>query len=132
MCGVVGILDPRRRRAPADTERILEAMAEAMTLRGPDGCGVWSDPGCGIGFGHRRLAILDLSAAGHQPMVSASGRYVISYNGEIYNHRDLAAELQAGGVAFRGHSDTEILVEAFDRWGVQATLEQVDGMFGFA
>jgi asparagine synthase (glutamine-hydrolysing) len=132
MCGVVGMLDPRRRRTSADSERLLEMMADAMTHRGPDGCGVWTDPGSGIGFGHRRLAILDLSPAGHQPMGSAGGRFVISYNGEIYNHRELAAELSDRGVRFRGHSDTEILVEAFDQWGVRPTLERADGMFAFA
>ena len=132
MCGVVGILDPRRRRGADESERLLAEMADAMAQRGPDGRGVWSDPACGIGFGHRRLAILDLSAAGRQPMASASGRFVISYNGEVYNHREIAAELVTLGVRFRGHSDTEILVEAFDRWGVRATLERVDGMFAFA
>src|SRR5947209_1081819 len=132
MCGVVGILDPRHCRGREERERLLAEMADAMEPRGPDGRGVWSDPVCGIGFGHRRLAILDLSAAGHQPMVSTSGRFVISYNGEVYNHREIAADLVALGVRFRGHSDTEILVEAIEQWGVRATLERVDGMFAFA
>jgi asparagine synthase (glutamine-hydrolysing) len=131
MCGVVGVLDPRHRRAAADTERLLESMAETMKLRGPDDWGVWADPTWGIGFGHRRLAIIDPSPAGHQPMPSGSGRFVISYNGEIYNHRELAAELRARGVRFRGHSDTEILLEAFEQWGVRATLQRIDGMFAF-
>lgn len=132
MCGIVGILDPRRRRNADESERLLAEMADAMTRRGPDGRGVWSDPLCGVGLGHRRLAVLDLSPAGQQPMTSAGGRYVISYNGEIYNHRDVAAELLGRGVRFRGHSDTEILVEAVAQWGVRATLERVDGMFAFA
>ena len=132
MCGVVGILDPHCRRNGDESERLLAGMADAMASRGPDGRGVWSDPTCGIGFGHRRLAILDLSPAGHQPMVSTSGRFVISYNGEVYNHREVAAELMTLGVRFRGHSDTEILVEAFDQWGVPETLARVDGMFAFA
>ena len=132
MCGVVGILDHRRRRTSAESESLLAEMADAMALRGPDGWGVWTDPVCGVGFGHRRLAILDLSPAGHQPMVSASGRFVVSYNGEVYNHREIAAELMTSGVRFRGHSDTEILVEGFNQWGVGATLERLDGMFAFA
>ena len=132
MCGIVGILDPRCRRGADDGERLLADMAGSMAARGPDGWGVWSDPTCGVGFGHRRLAILDLSPAGHQPMVSSSGRFVISYNGETYNHREIADELETRGVRFRGHSDTEILLEAFDRWGVTPTLERVDGMFAFA
>ncbi|MCA1845717.1 MAG: asparagine synthase (glutamine-hydrolyzing), partial [Actinobacteria bacterium] len=131
MCGIVGILDPRRRRAQDESEGVLRCMAEAMTSRGPDGGGEWTDAACGIGFGHRRLAVLDLSAAGHQPMASADDRFVISYNGEIYNHRELAAELEARGVRFRGHSDTEILIEAFGQWGVGPTLDRVDGMFAF-
>lgn len=132
MCGVVGILDPRHCRGGDEREHLLTAMADAMAPRGPDGGGVWSDPTCGVGFGHRRLAILDLSPAGRQPMASSSGRFVISYNGEVYNHREIAFELMSLGVRFRGHSDTEILVEAFEQWGVRATLERVDGMFAFA
>jgi asparagine synthase (glutamine-hydrolysing) len=132
MCGVVGILDPRHRRTPDDSAHLLKSMAGTMTHRGPDGWGVWTDAQCGIGLGHRRLAIIDLSAAGHQPMASASDRFVISYNGEIYNHRELAAEIEGRGVRFRGHSDTEILIEAVDQWGVRAALERVDGMFAFA
>ena len=132
MCGVVGTLDPRHRRDRSGSEHLVASMAGSMAHRGPDGWGVWADPSDGIGLGHRRLAIIDLSAAGHQPMASASDRYVISYNGEIYNHRELAAELEARGVGFRGHSDTEVLIEAVDQWGVRAALERVDGMFAFA
>ena len=132
MCGVVGVLDPGHRRGHGDSEHLLKSMAGTMAHRGPDGWGVWTDPDRGIGLGHRRLAIMDLSAAGHQPMASGSDRYVISYNGEIYNHRELAAELKARGVRFCGHSDTEVLIEAVDQWGVRAALERVDGMFAFA
>jgi asparagine synthase (glutamine-hydrolysing) len=132
MCGIVGILDSRRRRSSDESGQLLEAMARTMTPRGPDGCGVWTDAAYGIGLGHRRLAILDLSPAGQQPMASANARFVISYNGEIYNHRELSAELEARGVRFRGHSDTEVLIEAFGRWGVRATLDRIDGMFAFA
>jgi len=132
MCGVVGVLDPRHRRGRGDSEHLLRSMAGSMVHRGPDGSGVWTDPQHGIGLSHRRLAIMDLSAAGYQPMASASDRYVISYNGEIYNHRELAAELEGRGVCFRGHSDTEVLIEAVDHWGTRAALERVDGMFAFA
>src|SRR2546421_5844498 len=114
MCGVGGFLVPRPGGGADERERLLAERADARARRGPDDRGVWSDPACGVGFGHRRLAILDLSPAGRQPMASTSGRFVISYNGEVYNHREIAAELMTLGVRFRGHSDTEILVEAFD------------------
>lgn len=132
MCGFVGLVDPAAARRRDDLERLLERMADAVHHRGPDGYGVWCDPEAGVGLGHRRLAVIDLSPAGHQPMASADGRLVLSYNGEIYNHAELAAELSADGVAFRGHSDTEVLVEAMSRWGVERTLDRVDGMFAFA
>lgn len=99
--------------------------------RGPDGEGVWSDPTAGIGFAHRRLAIIDVSDAGRQPMASANGRWVITYNGEIYNHADLRRELEAEGIGFRGGSDTEVLLEAVARWGVSATLQRLNGIFAF-
>ncbi len=131
MCGIVGILDPRRDRRSNDTERLLEVMARPMRSRGPEGAGSWVDERAGIGFGHRRLSILDLSEQGAQPMVSADGRWVFTYNGEIYNHRELAADLQVAGVKLRGHSDTEVLVEAIARWGLDATLDRIDGMYAF-
>jgi len=132
MCGIVGLLDPRSRRTGEDVESVVRSMAAVMTERGPDGWGTWSDERSGVAFGHRRLAILDLSPAGHQPMSSASGRYALTYNGEIYNHLELARELQALGVSLRGHSDTEVLLEAIDHWGVERTLDRIDGMFAFA
>jgi asparagine synthase (glutamine-hydrolysing) len=110
---------------------LLEHMAGVMTSRGPDASGVWLDPGAGIGLGHRRLSILDLSVNGAQPMESADRRYVITYNGEIYDHRELADELRGAGVVLRGHSDTEVLLEAIARWGVGPVLQRVDGMFAF-
>lgn len=106
-------------------------MTGSLFHRGPDGDGIWVDEAASIGFGHRRLAIVDLSEAGRQPMVSADGRWVVTYNGEIYNANDLRSELEGEGARFRGHSDTEVLVEACARWGVEATLPRLIGMFAF-
>ena len=131
MCGIVGVLDPRRRRPSDDTERLLDSMAEPMRSRGPDGSGTWVDEQAGIGLGHLRLSILDLSEHGAQPMVSADGRWVITYNGEIYNHRELAGDLRSAGVKLKGHSDTEVLIEAVARWGLDSTMDRVDGMYAF-
>ena len=102
MCGIVGILDPRRDRRSDDTASLLEVMAQPMRSRGPDGAGAWVDERAGIGLGHRRLSILDLSEHGAQPMVSADGRWVVTYNGEIYNHRELAGDLRSAGAKLRG------------------------------
>ena len=109
-------------------------MVSAIEHRGPDGFGNWADEKIGIALGHRRLAILDLSPAGHQPMLSASGQLVIVFNGEIYNHLSLRTELQTLGVAltWRGHSDTETLLAGFEHWGVEQTLLRCVGMFAFA
>ncbi len=122
MCGIVGLLDPKHTRSADEMNALLKRMAEPIIKRGPDGEGVWSDETTGIGFGHRRLAILDLSEHGHQPMQSANGRFVITYNGEVYNHHEIRDELERLGTRFRGHSDTEVLVEALSRWGVERHL----------
>lgn len=132
MCGIAGVLDPRRARPEADTIGLLARMTATIEHRGPDAAGNWVDEESGVGFGHRRLSVLDLSEHGAQPMVSADGRYVLAYNGEVYDHRELAAELDRAGVRRRGHSDTELLVEAIARWGLRPTLERIDGMFAFA
>lgn len=131
MCGIAGVLDGRRRRGAADSEALLGAMAARMVHRGPDGSGAWVDEHAGVGLAHRRLSILDLSDQGAQPMVSTDGRFVISYNGEIYDHAELAGDLATAGVRLRGHSDTEMLIEAIALWGLEATLDRVDGMYAF-
>ena len=129
MCGVAGFW-----RAPlSDADgAALRRMTDAVRHRGPDDEGHWCDPDAGIALGHRRLAILDLSATGHQPMVSGSGRYVIVFNGEIYNFQDLRAELEQAGGRFRGHSDTEVLLAAIERWSPTGALQRAAGMFAFA
>ena len=104
-------------------------MNDALRHRGPDDEGVWTDHDTGVTLLHRRLSIIDLSAAGHQPMMSADGRYVITFNGEIYNFQELRPELEARGVRFLGHSDTEVMVEAFAAYGVASTVERLVGMF---
>ena len=107
-------------------------MALSIQFRGPDSQGEWCDPKVGLAFGHRRLAIVDLSPAGHQPMISHSGRSVLIYNGEIFNTDDLRNRLSLEGCIFRGHSDTEVLLEACEQWGVEKTCQQLIGMFTFA
>ena len=133
MCGFSGFLTTDV-CAPSSLEEIAIRMALAIQHRGLDDAGAWADAQAGIALGHRRLSIVNLSPAGHQPMVSACGRFVIAFNGEIYNHLDLHAELQAAGVApaWRGHSDTETLLAAFAHWGVVATLQKSVGMFAIA
>jgi asparagine synthase (glutamine-hydrolysing) len=133
MCGIAGYLAP-----PGDTPEAMTArvrgMADAIAYRGPDSRGDWVDAEAGVALGHLRLAIVDLTPAGHQPMPSASGRYVMDFNGEIYNHADLRAELEAAGKApdWRGHSDTETLLAGFEAWGVDATIARAVGMFAIA
>ena len=130
MCGFAGFLD---RAGFADGEAVLRRMADRIAHRGPDSDGYWVDGEAGIALAHRRLAIIDLSPAGHQPMASHDGRFVMSYNGEIYNHLDLRRELEAKGpIKWRGHSDTETLLQGFSAWGVLGTLERANGMFALA
>ena len=130
MCGIVGLAGDYGRSD--DIARLVSTMANTLTHRGPDDDGLYSDADAPLALGFRRLAIIDLSPAGSQPMTSRSGRWVIVYNGEIYNHRALRTELQAGGATFRGHSDTETLVEAIDAWGFEAALTRTNGMFAIA
>jgi len=132
MCGLAGICDRNQSLSADDLKRAGGAMGAAVHHRGPDEGDTWVDAEAGYGVAHRRLSIQDLSAAGRQPMISASGRYVLSYNGEIYNGADLRAELQATGSSFNGHSDTEVLLEGLAQWGVEKTLPRLIGMFAFA
>ncbi len=128
MCGFTGFLGGDQVEAASAT---LQRMANAIVHRGPDAYGAWHDAGAGIALAHRRLSILELSAAGAQPMQSACGRYVIAFNGEIYNHLDLRQQL-GDSLAWRGHSDTETLLAGFSAWGIRATVERCIGMFAFA
>jgi asparagine synthase (glutamine-hydrolysing) len=130
MCGLAGFLI--KGRGPGDPSAILQAMGRAIRHRGPDDGDQWFDPEAGIGFSHRRLAIVDLSAAGHQPMASYSGRYVTVFNGEIYNHMEIRARLSSRAIPWRGHSDTQTLLEATEAWGVMPALRECVGMFAAA
>lgn len=132
MCGIAGFVDPTGTRPREHLASLAEGMAAAVRHRGPDDAGTWVDPQSGVALGHRRLSVIDLSPQGHQPMVSASGRWVLVYNGEIYNYASLREGLMLEGVRFRGHSDTEVLLEHLDRHGVDATLHRLDGMFALA
>jgi len=132
MCGIAGVLDLAGATTADELQSTARTMAAALRHRGPDDHGTWVDPAAGVAFGHQRLSIVDLSAAGAQPMCSSSGRYVLSYNGEIYNAEALANDLSGSGRRFRGHSDTEVLVEAIDEWGLERAVERTNGMFAFS
>ena len=136
MCGFAGFLTANS-SVLESSEDITTRIGQAMQHRGPDDSGIWIDVKAGIAVVHRRLSIVDLSSSGHQPMHGCSGRYVIAFNGEIYNHMDLRRELDSSNnlcrlnVGWRGHSDTETLLKGFDTWGIQATVERCTGMFAF-
>ncbi|MGH8217864.1 MAG: asparagine synthase (glutamine-hydrolyzing) [Steroidobacteraceae bacterium] len=131
MCGIAGFLEARI-LPPEEAREDLRRMAAVLAHRGPDDEGIWLDAAAGVGLAHRRLSILDLSPLGHQPMLSSSGRSVVSFNGEVYNHAELRAELARRGHTFRGGSDTEVLLAACEEWGVRGALERCRGMFAFA
>lgn len=132
MCGLAGILASGGQFGGVRLRDLAQRMADSLHHRGPDSGGLWSDDEAGIALGHRRLAIIDLSPHGHQPMVSSSGRHVIVFNGEIYNHGDLRDELAAAGHRFRGHSDTEVLLALIEERGFEAALAAAAGMFALA
>lgn len=133
MCGFAGFFLGCPDRLEG-LQALAAGMVKAIVHRGPDDFGTWADPHAGMVLGFRRLAIVDLTPAGHQPMASLGGRFVMAFNGEIYNHLEMRAQLQAAGAAppWRGHSDTETLLAGFERWGVRATLAKTVGMFAIA
>src|SRR5690348_15190885 len=128
MCGIAGLLDNTGRTPLAAVAR---SMTEALLHRGPDAGGIWVDAKAGLALGHRRLAVVDLSELGAQPMPSADGRFVVVFNGEIYNYRELRKPLERSS-AFRGSSDTEVLLAAICEWGLERALTEFNGMFAFA
>ncbi|MDB5491547.1 MAG: asparagine synthase [Micavibrio sp.] len=130
MCGITGFIDLKLDKNETVLTQTVRGMADAIRHRGPDSDGMWCDPANGIAFGHRRLAIVDLSPGGHQPMDSANGRYVITYNGEIYNFPEIRAHFADHN--FKGSSDTEILLLAIERWGLEKALQEINGMYAFA
>src|SRR5271165_4115679 len=132
MCGFAGFAGGRFTADVAETT--LRRMGEAISHRGPDDHGIWFDCGTDVGLVHRRLSILDLTPAGHQPMISASGRFVIAFNGEIYNHAEIRKMVPRSDLKgeWRGSSDTESLLAGFDAFGIEETLRLSVGMFAFA
>ena len=130
MCGIIGIVE--KNNSSKEWELRLKQMAESLYHRGPDDEGIWIDPDAGIGLAHRRLAIIDITEEGHQPMISASGKYVITFNGEIYNFKKLREELERMGCCFRGSSDVEVALAAIEAWGLEEAVEHFIGMFAFA
>src|SRR3569623_2025448 len=127
MCGIAGIFHPDVHKPVAPAR--VAAMSDVLAHRGPDGSGIWTAPG--IGLGHRRRSIIDLSDAAAQPMLTPDGQLAISYNGEIYNFREVRAELEAAGYLFRTESDTEVILAAWRQWGPDC-LARLNGMFAFA
>jgi len=132
MCGIAGFLSPGTGLEQAQLEDIVRRMTDAIAYRGPDDSGVFGDASMGLALGHRRLSIVDLSPLGHQPMHSSCGRFVVIFNGEIYNFHELRKDLEEHGADFRGHSDTEVLLAGVSRWGLAGALKRFVGMFAFA
>ena len=132
MCGISGFLEPSRRCGNQELQRTVLKMVNTLHHRGPDDVGAWADAETGIALGHRRLSIVDLSPEGHQPMRSVCGRYVISFNGEVYNFKELRRELEDLGYTFRGQSDTEVMLSCISQWGVLPSVRRFNGMFAYA
>ncbi len=132
MCGITGAVDAAGATGEDELHAQARRMAGALAHRGPDDHGTWVDAEAGVALGHRRLSVVDLSPLGHQPMTSADGRWVLVFNGEVYDHRRLRSELEALGTRFRGASDTEVLLEAIARWGVPEALRRSDAMLALA
>ncbi|WHZ20046.1 MAG: Asparagine synthetase [glutamine-hydrolyzing] [Rhodanobacteraceae bacterium] len=132
MCGIAGLWDATHRCTADDGLAAVRGMTRALRQRGPDDEGFFHDAAAGLALGHRRLSVIDLSPEGHQPMTSASGRFVMVFNGEVYNHAALRRELAGHGATFRGHSDTEAMLAAIEHWGLDAALQRFIGMFAFA
>lgn len=132
MCGIAGFWDSTQSWGTESMQQIIGQMTGAIAHRGPDDEGFWADAAAGMALGHRRLAILDLSPLGRQPLVSQQGRYVLVFNGEIYNFRQLRRNLEALGTRFRSQSDTEVMLAGFEHWGVEAAVGRFRGMFAFA
>lgn len=132
MGGIVGFYPLEKDTARERMDRTARAMGDAIRHRGPDGEGVWIDPDVPMVLGHRRLSVIDLSGAGAQPMISASGRYAVVFDGEVYNYQELRADLESDGAQFRGRSDTETMLESFEHWGINRALQRINGMFAMA
>jgi len=132
MCGLTGFFDPSGNASEKEMAAIVKKMAATLRHRGPDDDGIWCDGDAGIAIGHRRLAVIDLSPQGHQPMVSGNGEWVIAYNGEVYNFPELHADLVKAGIPFKGRSDTEVILEGCAHWGIAETITRLVGMFAIA
>ncbi len=132
MCGIAGFWDVKRQTRQSDLLSTAKSMTDSIAYRGPDGDGHWADEETGIALGHRRLAIIDLSEAGFQPMVSPSSRYICIYNGEMYNFQSVRDTLEQKGYGFRGHSDTEVMLAAIEEWGFAPAIQKFNGMFAIA
>jgi asparagine synthase (glutamine-hydrolysing) len=132
VCGIAGYFTVNNERNNGEMTAIANGMANAIEHRGPDSSGVWVSEQVGLALAHRRLSIIDLSTNGNQPMCSQNGQYVIVFNGEIYNHRELRQELLSCGKTFRGHSDTEVILAGCEEWGVEQTIKKCVGMFAIA
>ena len=132
MCGITGFLATKKETDAASMARIVQSMTRVLRHRGPDDEGIWTDDRAGLALGFRRLSILDISPRGHQPMFSAGGRYVIVFNGEIYNFRELRARLAGLGHQFTTGTDTEVILAGAEQWGADNVPDYLQGMFAYA